>query len=67
MCPLFHGKKQVSVDGITWLDEGTDFTDMKKEGNRKKGIRERLDPSAMDIGAIAETTLAEDDPESRPA
>mgnify|MGYP001342057119 CR=1 FL=1 len=35
-----RGKIQVSVDGITWLDEGTDFKDMKKAGDYFVKVRE---------------------------
>lgn len=35
-----HGRMQVSVDGITWVDEGTAFRAMKEEGDYFVKVRE---------------------------
>ena len=35
-----RGLMQISVDGIHWVDEGTRFADMKKEGDYFVKVRE---------------------------
>jgi hypothetical protein len=37
---ILHGKVQVSVDGVTWVDEGTVFSPMEKVGDYFVKVKE---------------------------